>query len=512
MTKTDIALHRSNENDFTVIDGIAAIDSDKFIAFFSEEKIDGEKKLMLHIALHGRSGGSAEATLEDFENFLAALNNRIAVSPFFQKVGITSYADFEQVSIGGDFNFPLTADDENEAENNRFQLQKFLVENFPDHNFAMYYPTYVRNRARSPNILDNAQFFKRGAIDENFNEVIAGCIGKKSQTKGGEIEVVTGQRLSSGKGKNLTFSFTTHEQEGISCLDHEPLFMKISEDKYLVYSNIIPCRGWAGIKKDEANLSQEERENFSNKLQQMFIEEGLFLNNALQEAGISPGRVLSFDANFTDLCAASWSVRKEQMPQIKTHVREFFRRVLTSEPYQSLVTKLFSSPQLCNKLEACNDIGMFSWQEIGPYYAENNGDETYLNNLLDRLMHNFAISTKGTSFTLNNLVNDIMGGLGTQRAGGYKLSEELAEKLMDPQISLQSIANEIEEFQEKELSRIIKQNVKKGEAITLIGIEVKHNKNFPPSDKSLSKLDKRVGLELKDAGKLIHHEKQNVKS
>lgn len=520
MTKGDIALYGKDAKDRFIAIDVDKRFNDKFIAFFEKVGDANPPQFRLHIALHGRSGGNIEGTLEDFDAFILDLNSRINRSPFFQNNKISSCADFPQIALGGDFNFPLTTAKEAEefsVKGNRAGLESFLTRHFPRHNLDMHYPTSVRSRRRATNILDNAQFFKQGAMDPVADEVVAACFARKCEpSERRDPEIKSGTKVFSESGAEVSFSFHVEAQKGASCLDHQSVFMPIDGGECLVYANVIACDGWAGIKKDASNLTEEDREHYSAGLQKMFARRALVMARNLKTILGGADKLDTLDetsvidgdgnpaANFASLTKKSWQVKRAyedgSIDNVKGVVRDFFRQVLLSEEYQALVQHLFAGKdgeKLCNLLPPYQKSEGVQWQEIGPYHKESAGQE-YLENMLDRLMHNFELSSKGKSFTLNNLVNDVVGGLGTQRAGGYEVSPKLAKRLKDSKCDITEVTQEIYRAQDEELSEIIR--AAKVARPIVVGIEVKHNPDYVAFDKTLEAYDAKVVSHLGEAG------------
>jgi hypothetical protein len=521
MSKSDIALKGGYEKGRFVLIEVGQIFKDKFLAFF--EKVGDEKppKFRLHLALHGRSGGNIEGTLDDFDDFIFQLNSEISKSPFFQNHQILSCGDFQQIAIGGDFNFPLTTatkGQESEALGNRSELEKFLTRHFPGHNFDMHYPTHVRSRRRATNILDNAQFFKFGAMDPVADEVMAACFGRKCEvSEKRDPAVKSGIEVYSESGSELSFSFAVEARAGVSYLDHHPVFMPVDGEEVFVYANVIACEGWAGVRKDVSSLTEEQRQGYGVGLQRMFVGKALemvrnlrtILGGADKLAALDVGSILDKDgnpaANFPLLTKKSWNVKQQyedgSIVTVKEVVRDFFRQVLLSEEYQALAHHLFAGQdgeKSCNNLPPFQRSEGVQWQKIGLYYQESEGKQEYLENILDRLMHNFDLSSKGQSFTLNNLVNDVVGGLGLQRAGGYEVSPKLAERLKDPNCSIAEVTQQIYEVQDVELSEIIR--AAQVDRPVIVGIEVKHNPHYTAFDKTLKTDGVQVQPRLGEVG------------
>ncbi len=520
MARGDIALHVGYDEDRFISIQVGEGFNDKFVAFFERIGDENPSQFRLHIALHGRIGDNIGGTLEDFESFILELNSRIGGSPFFQQYQISSCVDFSQIAIGGDFNFSLATAEEDQVshvKDNRVKLEKFLALHFPNYNFDMYYPAIVRSRKRADNILDNAQFFKHGAMDAVANEVVAACFATKCEaSKKREPEVKFGASVVTKYGSELSFSFALEAEGGVSCLDHQPLIMTIDGETF-VYANVIACSGWAGIRKDTINLTDDDRARYAAGLQRMFASKALDLARNLKAISVGGDDKLDAvdddsvvsrnghpGANFSLLTKRSWNVKGRDedgsIEKVRVVVKEFFRQVLLSEEYQVLVQHLFAGDdgeKLCNKL--LEDDKGDHWKKVGSYYKESDMTRPYLEHFLDRLMHNFGLSSKGKSFTVNNLINDIVGGLEMQRGGGYEVSPTLARELRDQERDIKDITQEIYRAQEKELSEIIKA----AEVVqpVIVGIEVRDNPYYAGFTKTLEKCEAQILLQTEEGGR-----------
>jgi len=467
------------------------MDQDMYLA--SIEKLDNDS-YALHLDIHGQSGGKRDITLKELTQFVNAVIRSAEYKAIASKIII--------IHIGGDFNFDLTscanADDVNEAkriEDNRVKLEETICKAFPlGWNVQAYYLDEIVTKRRLNNLLANAQYYKPNARKQNKSDGMGAFLlikQEKSLTQKATVFNGAEAKPLTQNTKQFNWKISTTKNPHESTLDHGPLIV-VYNNRAIIYANIIACEGFVGIKLPILGIDVDQQKLLADALEKKINSAALKMIKQLDPAYYEKLEKELKASEEKDALQSSFILEWTFQPQchsnddieeLKKPIKEFYTEVLTSQEYQNITCKLISpSGNDSFGLEEFNPN--VKWQALAPYVADKSDFEEHLK----RYMHNACSSmirqdpcnhrdpTAYTSFSINHLTNTLLTTLGQQIAGGFPVSEDLAEQLNRKDADILEIYKNIRGAQKSELDSIIEQLRSSGIThIIVVGIEVKYN-------------------------------------